>query len=171
MASGNVVGQIVNVMPPSTLFAVPGVRLGGSSPAEMVPIWSFDAATDWMIDFYCYLRGYAGGGLTVNLKWAAASATTGNTVWQAAIRSVADDAEDLDAAHTYDYNSGGQDLAPSLSGELSYDPVTFTDGADMDSLADGEYFVLRVRRDADSTSATDDMAGDAQLVSVEIRET
>lgn len=45
--------------------------------------------------------------------------------------------------------------------------VAFTDGADMDSVAVGESFRMKVTRDA----ASDDATGDAELVKVEIRET
>jgi hypothetical protein len=40
----------------------------------------------------------------------------------------------------------------------------------MDSLAAGEPFRLKVRRDADGTSGTDDIATDAELVRIVIRE-
>lgn len=171
MASGDIVGIIHGISFPGSNPATPDVRVGGSSPAESFPVYDFDAATDEMLDFHGVLKGYDGGGLTVEIKWAASTATSGNVVWQGAFRRIADDAEDIDSAHTYDYNNGGQDLAPSAAGELSYDDLTFADGADMDSLADGEEFIFRLRRDADSTAATDDMAGDAELVSVIIRET
>lgn len=168
MASGDVVGIINEIVPPSTLFAVFGTRLGGSTPAELVPFWAFDAATAWYLDFYCTLQGYAGGGLTVVLKWMAASATTGDTLWRAAVRRVADDAEDVDTSQTYDYNSVTATTA-SATGEFAYDTITFTSGADMDSLVNTEDFVLRVGRDA--AAGGDTMAGNAQLVSVTIRET
>ncbi|MBK7424296.1 MAG: hypothetical protein IPJ48_15125 [Propionivibrio sp.] len=74
-----------------------------------------------------------------------------------------DDVEDIDAAHTYDYNDV-DDTAASASGELSYPTVTFTNGADMDSWAAGEMATVRVRRNA--SHANDTMAGDAQLVGV-----
>lgn len=170
MASGQVVGIINNIMPPATSGAQPTVRAGGSTPAENVPLWAFDASSIEYLDYYCTLKNYASGGLTVELKWAAASATTGSVVWGAAVRRAADDAEDLDTSHTYDFNNASAAAAPSASGELSYDNVTFTDGADMDSLANNEAFVLRVRRDP--TNGSDDMAGDAQLwPSIVIRET
>ena len=41
----------------------------------------------------------------------------------------------------------------------------------MDSLAANESFRLKVTRDADGTTATDDMAGDAELLRVIIKET
>jgi hypothetical protein len=45
--------------------------------------------------------------------------------------------------------------------------VAVTDGANIDSIAVGESFRIRVRRDV----ANDDAAGDAELVAVELRET
>jgi len=45
--------------------------------------------------------------------------------------------------------------------------VAFTDGAQMDSVAVGELFRIKVTRDA----ASDDAAGDAELHAVEIKET
>ena len=171
MASGDIVAIIHEVMFPGANPATPDVRVGGSTPAESFSVYDFDATTDEMLDFKCTLWFYDSGGLTVPVAWAASSATSGNTVWQAAIRRIQDDAEDMDSSHTYDYNSSGQCTAPSASGELSYDNITFTDGADMDSVADGEAFILRLRRDADSTSATDDMTGDAEFFSLVITET
>jgi len=47
----------------------------------------------------------------------------------------------------------------------------FTDGAQMDSLANGEAYRLKIRRDADGTSGTDDITTDAELVAVVLRET
>lgn len=164
-----VVGRILRIVQPATLYAAEDVRVGGSTPAENFPVWNFDASTDEYLDFYCQLDpSYAGRGLTVRLAWAAASATSGNCIWRAAIRAFVDDTDDIDVSHTYDYNSITV-AAASASGEIVYDDVTFTSGSDMDSLAAGEFFILRVTRDADN--ASDTMTGDAQLVAVSIRET
>lgn len=161
MASGDVVVEILENMPPASASAAAGSRAGGSTPAEALTHWAFDADLIEIMDFKCRLRGYAGGGLTFTLPWMAATATTGATRWGVAIRRIQDDAEDIDAAHTYDYNDV-DDTCASLSGELSYPTVTFTDGADMDSWANGEMAIVRVRRNA--THANDTMLGDAQLV-------
>lgn len=160
MASGDLVGQILAASPPATLYATQDVRAGGSTPAENVPVMDFDDSTVEYMDFYGVVQGYDGGGLTVRLKWSATSATSGDCVWSGAFRRVADDAEDVDTAHTYDYNNVTV-TAPSASGEVDYAAITFTDGADMDSLADGEAFILRVRRFA--SDAADTMTGDAEL--------
>ena len=168
MATLDPVVQIVEIMPPSTTQAALIQRNGGSTPGERVLAWAFDAAAIEYLDFKCRLTRYAGGGLTFLLPWSATSATSGVTRWGIAIRAIPDDAEDIDASHTYDYNDV-DDTAASASGELSYPTITFTNGADMDSWADGEVAIVRVRRNA--THANDTMAGDAELWMIAGRET
>ena len=169
MATGDVVGVIYAINPTATAYATPDSRPGGSSPAEAVPVWDFDDTTDEYIDVYGVLAtNYSGGGLTVALYWSATSATSGAVVWRAAIRRIADDADDVDASQTYDFNSVTATTA-SASGEVDYTTITFTSGADMDSLAAGEQFILRLTRDADNGSDT--MTGDAELHAVVVRET
>lgn len=161
MASGQVVVQVLREMPPGSTFAALTKRVGGSTPAEGVLTWSFDASTIEYMDYLCYLLpNYAGGGITFILPWSATSATSNATRWGIAIRRVQDDAEDIDTAHTYDYNDA-DDTAASASGELSYPTIAFTDGADMDSWAAGEIAIVRVRRNA--SHANDNMTGDAEL--------
>lgn len=161
MASGDIVGIIGDIVPPTTLGASFDARVDASSPVAALPVYDFDDTDAEYLDFYCRLEGYASGGLTITVDWSATTATTGDVLWGAAIRRIADDAEDMDAAHTFDYNNATADTAASASGERSRVTVTFTDGADMDSLATGEPFVLRLRRLP--TDAADTMAGDAEL--------
>ena len=162
MASGDPVVQIIEIMPSETP-AIPDIRTGGTGEAEHTRVWDFDPSTIEYLDFLCRLHGYGGGGLTFRIFWAASSATTNETRWEIAIRALPDDAEDLDGSHTYAYNAVDA-TAPSASGELSYDTITFTDGADMDSWADGELAIVRLRRNA--SHANDDMAGDAELLAL-----
>lgn len=160
MASGDPVVQVLGLMPPGSNSATPDLRAGGSTPAEQVTVYDFDAAATEYLDWLCYLKGYDGGGLTFTRPWSASSATLGQIRIEMAIRRIQDDAEDIDGAHTYDSN-GVSDTAPSASGELSYPTISFTDGADMDNLADGELFILREFRDHDH--ADDGMSGDAEF--------
>jgi len=160
MASGDPVVQVLRAIPPGADAATQDVRAGGSTPAESVPVWDFDASSTEYLDFLCVLQGYDGGGLTFTLPWSASSATSGQVRWEVAIRRIADDAEDVDSSHSYSTN-GASDTAPSASGEVSYPTVTFTDGADMDSWADTELAIVRVMRDHDH--ADDGMTGDAEL--------
>jgi hypothetical protein len=155
-------------VPTATVGAAHGLLAGGSTPAEGVPYLAFDSATDESADFIGVMpRAYAGGGLTLTLHWAS-GVTTNATVWNAAFRRIADDAEDVDTSHSYDFNAVTATTASAV-GEVDYTTITFTNGADMDSLAVGELFNLRIARDADNGS--DDMAGDAYLIAVEIKET
>jgi len=132
-------------------------------------VLDFDAATDENAVFGGVLpTHYAGNGLTVTLVWSATTATTGDVVWNVAIEAHPDDAFDLDADGFAAANAATA-TAPSASGEVQYTDITFTDGADMDSLAAGESFRLKVTRDANH--ASDTMAGDAELHKVIVKET
>jgi hypothetical protein len=164
MASGDNVVEVIRDIPPGANAAAPAQRTGGSTPAEGVTVWAFDASTIEYMDFLCRLRGYDGGGLSFSHPWSGASATTGVVRWGIAIRRLQDDAEDIDTSQTYDFNDA-DDTVASVSGELSYPTITFTDGADMDNWADGELAIVRVRRNA--SHANDTMTGDAELWDLE----
>jgi hypothetical protein len=160
MASGNPIVQVIRVLPPATSFAYLTNIAGGSTPAERSLVWTFPDAAATYLDMLCALKGYGGGGLTLRLAWSSL-ATSNNAVWQAAIRRIVDDAEDMDTSHSYDYNNSGAVTAPSAVNELSYDSITFTDGADMDSWADNELAYIRLLRDP--AHASDNLANTAYL--------
>jgi hypothetical protein len=160
MASGDPVVRILSVNPPNASFAYESRILGTSTPAESLRVWTFPDAAAAYLDYLIYLRGYAGGGLTFRLAWSAAAATN-NAVWQLAIRRMQDDAEDLDTtSQTYDYNTVTA-TAPTAIGEHSVDNITFTNGADMDNLANDEFAILRLLRDP--AHASDSLANTAYL--------
>jgi hypothetical protein len=168
MASGDPVVQVLEIMTPGTTYAQVDIRPGGSSPTEQTVVWDFDTSTVEYLDFLCRLTKYAGGGLTFTLPWMASTATSNQVRWEIGIRAMPDDAEDMDASHTYDYN-GVSDTCASASGEVSYPTITFTNGTDMDSWANDEMGIVRVRR---LTSHTDDtMTGDAELLGLFGKET
>lgn len=162
MASGDVVVEIRGIMPPGANYATLDTRTGGSTPAEALPILAFDGAAIEYVDLLCRLsEKYAGGGLTFVLPYLMASATSGNVRLGVAIRALPDDAEDVDAAHTYDFNNV-TDAVPSAAGEIGYPTVAFTDGADMDNWAAGQLAIVRIRRDP--THTDDDNATDLGLI-------
>ena len=115
--------------------------------------------------------GYAGGGLTVQTWWAFTSATSGSLRVQAAIERMDVSALDLDETGAFAAFQSAGGTAPGTSGQVISVTVTFTSGAQMDSLAAGELFRLKIRRDADGTSGTDDITTDAELVAVLVKET
>lgn len=177
MASGDLLFTLPvgTLHPPATSGAAFTALAGASSPAERFVVAAFDTTTVEYLDtdLLTMPANYSGGGITVKVV-TAASATAGGTagyIFGAALREVADDAEDLDTtAHTYDFNDCAAEIQPpSVVGETSVDDITFTNGADMDSVGAGDQFVLRVRR---STSHADDTLGeDVYLHAVLIYET
>jgi len=150
--------------PPSSAFATLDTR-------NVHPTLDFDGATDEEAVFSDVLpRNYAGGGLTVRTFWAFTSATSGSLRVQAAVERMDASSLDIDADSFASFQSAGGS-APGTSGQIISVDVAFTDGAQMDSVAAGEMFRLKIRRDADGTSGTDDITTDAELLGVEIRET
>lgn len=148
--------------PPASNYATLDMR-------NNVAVLDFDAATDESAIFGSALpSAYAGGGLTVTLVWMATTATSGNVVWTAEIERHQDDAFDIDSDGFAAANTATA-TAASASGEQQYSAITFTDGADMDSLAASESFRLRITRDANNGSDT--MTGDAELLRVVVSET
>jgi hypothetical protein len=140
---------------------------GTSTDNEVFQVALFDDTADEILDFACQMPEHYSGttGITCTIQFAHSHASTGPT-WDMALRRVADDAEDLDTtAHTYAYNSVSAG-APSAIGEVGYDDITFSDGADMDSVAKNELFYLRIKRDA-----LTDGTGDAKLIMIYITET
>lgn len=167
MASGDslIIFRANDNEPPASAFATFDTRNG-------ISVLDFDADSDESAEFGGFMpRNYGGGGITVTIGWMATDTTvTGGhqARWDVALKSVSDDADDLDSKAYAAVNSGSFDEA-SASGEVDYAAIAFTDGADMDSVAAGEYFRMIVTRDANH--ADDDLTGDAELVFVEIRET
>lgn len=147
--------------PPSSAFATLDNR-------NNIPVLDFGAATDENAEFGLFMpRNYAGGGLTVVIGWMASTATSGNVVWNVGFKSVSDDADDLDTKSYAAVNTATA-AAATASGEVDYVEIPFTNGADMDSIAAGEYFRMKITRDADN--GADTMSGDAELLFVAIRE-
>lgn len=172
MASGDTLLILtpMDAVPTGTAYATLDTMTGAATPAEAVPVLDFDDSTAEYADFYCVLpRAYSGGGFTLQFYWSAA-ATANTAVLRAAFRRVADDAEDLDTtAHSYDFNQTGALTPPSAVGEVAYDTLAFNNGVDSDSVAVGEYFILRVGRNP--ADGNDTLVGDLSLHAVEVKET
>ena len=128
----------------------------------------FDGATNQSIIFGDTLsRNYAGGGLTVYLHIALSSETTGDTDWDVAFERVGSGSQDVDADGFATAQSTDNTTVPGTSGHVQVIAVTFTDGAQIDSIAVGEYYRMKVTRAA----VSDTSSGFAELYRVEIKET
>ena len=114
-------------------------------------------------------NAYDGNGLDVEIGWIAESATTGNVVWTAQIERQELDSANFDAdTESFATANSVTDAAPAASGNKTDAIISFTNGVDMDSLAAGEGFRIRIARD--QNNASDNMAGDAQILDIHIVE-
>ena len=158
---------------PATSFATLDTIAGGSTPAETISVLDFDANASEYKDFKFALPvGYTGDGLTVTIIFSMTSdhdeGTPHKVRWECAFARIDNDGIPISGDHAYAFN-GVSAIVPSVVSEVSYDNITFTDGADMDSLAAGEMAILRIYRDHDH--ADDNATGDAELQMIQIKET
>jgi hypothetical protein len=147
--------------PPASNFATLDTR-------NSHPCLDFDTTTQEAAVFTGLLpRSYGGGGITVYVHWAATSATSGTIGWDIAIERIGDGSQDTDSDGFASAQTVTAATVPATSGNVKITNVAITDGANMDSIAAGELFRLRIRRDV----ANDNAAGDAELFGIEVRET
>jgi hypothetical protein len=100
-------------------------------------------------------------GLSISIFWMATTATSGDCRWEVALER---GNTDLDA-DSFDTAQVGTTTTSGTSGIPNKTTITLTT---IDSVAVGEFFRLRVARDA--ANGADTMAGDAELIAVEIQQ-
>lgn len=163
MASGDTLLTLVPQCnePPASNFATPDTR-------NEHPVLDFDDTVNESAVFSDVMpRHYGGGGVTVYLHYAMTSAVALTVDWDVAFERIGDQQQDLDSDGFAAVQSVNNTTVPGDSGDVDIVPIPFTDGAQMDSIAVGEGFRLKVTRAADS----DDATGDAELRFIEIKET
>lgn len=159
MASGDLLDIPTPQLPAASAPAY-GEIAGGSTPAEDMDVFDFDASTAEYVDFYGRLsQKYSATGIDIDFSWSGATGTSGNVIWAAAIRRL-NTSETFSASHSYSAQSATSAVAGTLT-RPTETTISLTDGAQMDSLAAGEPYVLRVYRDA--ANGSDTLTGDAQL--------
>lgn len=168
MASGNTLAYfspLAATFPPSNPARLdmrnyhPMLRFAGSGNDEEVYFEGYLPAN------------YAGGGLSIDLEVGFSSATSGNSRWQADLERLNVAGPDVDADSFVGIFQSVGIVPNATSGITTKGTIALTSGAQMDSLAAGERFRLKIRRDQDGTSGTDDVTTDAELYGVTIRET
>jgi len=148
--------------PPSSNAATPDVRNGH-------PVLDFDDTTDEAAVFSGVMpRHYAGGGVTVYAtgSWTSDTTNTHTSQLEVSFERIGDAQQDVDA----DGFAAAKDLTltvPATSGLTDVGSVAFADGAEMDQVAAGELFRLKLALDASDSTHT----GDFELHAVEIKET
>lgn len=164
MASGNALNswKASDGIPPSTNYATQDTRNG-------VPVLDFDASTEETISFLGTLPAhYAGGGLTLKVRTMATSATSGDFVLGAAIERRHVSGDDLDS-DSFATEQTATSTTNGTSGKKTETSITFSSGANMDSLAAGEDFRLKLARKA--ADGADTMTGDLEVESLYLLET
>ena len=131
------------------------------------PVLDFDDTTQETAVFSGVLpAGYAGGGITVTIFCSLTSAVSGTVGWDVALERTQASTDDIDSDSFATAKTVTAVTVPGTSGQVLAMSVNLASGAEMDSLAAGELFRLRVRRDV----ASDNAVGDAELLAVSIKE-
>lgn len=149
-----------NNEPPSTNYATLDTR-------NNHPVLDFDTTTQETAIFSDMISaGYGGGDITVAVTAALTSATSGTLGWDVTFERVGT-AQDIDSDGFATAQTITAATVPGTSGFLITLSVSITAGAaGTDSLAAGEAYRLRIRRDV----ANDTAAGDAELWAVVVTE-
>jgi hypothetical protein len=146
-------------LPPTWAPATPDMRNGQ-------PVLDFG---DAVIEYTCFAgrmpRHYGGGGITASLMWTATTAISGSVFWATWV-------ERHNGAHDTDSDSFGSMVQASAAANAAgagcpvYTEIALAPGA-LDGVLPGDHFRLLIARDPAGGS----MIGDAELWSVELRET
>jgi hypothetical protein len=146
--------------------AIQRVKSSASAPAPYFLQLAFDASTEEWASFQFQMPADYASSPVAKLHYKMASATTGDVVWVVQIAAVSDgDSTDVDAKAFGTANSGTVTV-PGTAGFLDIASITLTNA---DTVAAGDFVVVRVARDADA--AGDTATGDAELVAAAIQYT
>ena len=163
MASGDTLAKFLpqSNEPPAAPFARVDRR-----PANGHPVLDF-ALTEEAVFSDVLLRGYGGGGITIYLHYAMTTAVADDIKLETSLERIGDQQQDLDVDGFAAPQNTGDIVVPATSGLVDIITSTHTNGAQMDSIAVGEGFRLKVKR---VVVVGVDASGDLELRFVEIKE-
>lgn len=131
------------------------------------PVLDFDDTTNEIAIFLGVLpRNYGGNGITATIIWTS-GVIVGDVVWDMQVERQ-NEGSDMSTS-SFAAAQSVTDTTNGTAERANYVEIPFTDGAQIDSLAIGEAFRIKLRRDA--VSGSDTLVGDAALRRIEIRET
>jgi hypothetical protein len=166
MAAGEtlVVFTPLGYEPPSTNYATLDTR-------NSHPVLDFDAAAATRAAVWTGVlpSNYSGNGITIYLHWAASTATSGNVVWQSSFEYISDGSLDIDSDGFASAVTWSAAATSGTSGIVTVSSQAHTNGAEIDSIVAGASFRLKIERLG--SNGSDTMAGDAEIVAVELQET
>ncbi len=142
----------------------PAANYATISTRNSIAILAFDDSTGESAIFngICPENAQLSSGLIVRIHWVAASATTGDCVWEVSFMAM-NSTTDIDA-DSFDTAASGTTTTAGTAGFTNVTAITITT---IDSLAAGQAYRLKVARTPGAGG--DDMVGDAQVHSVEVR--
>lgn len=165
MATGNtllVLGALA-ARKPSTAYPQFAVR-------NAHPVQKFDDTTEEACYFECILpRTYGGNGITVYVHWSATSAIALGVVWGISFERIGEGSQDSDSDGFASEKTVAASAPVAASGNVDIASLAFSNGAEIDSIAVGEWFRVKIARKVGN--ASDLMVGDAELWGLEIQET
>lgn len=143
--------------------AFPGLVKNGTNFPVMG--LAYDAASDEAAHWTFIADKYGSGNLTINVFWYAATATSGNIVWEAQIAAITADTDttNIETDTLATLNTVTDSHLGTQGKRLHKAVITL---GNLDSIAAGDWVTLRVARDANN--ASDTMTGDAILTKVQV---
>jgi hypothetical protein len=144
--------------PPASAYATFDTR-------NAISVLDFDAAADENAVFPSIVPEAADftTGIAVRIHWTATSATSGDTVWVGAFER---SNTDLDS-DSFATGVSGTSTTNGTSGIVTVTTINFS-GSEIDGVTAGDLFRFRLTRDADAGGDT--MTGDAEVISIELRQ-
>ncbi len=137
------------------------VKSSATAPGVYLLQLLFDASSEEWCCWAFRMPGDYAGGPVAKLQFKMASATSGAVVWDVRISATTPgDSQDVDAQDFGSANTATTPV-PGTAGYLAETAITLTNA---DSLAAGDFVVIRVARAA--TDGSDTASGDAELLAV-----
>lgn len=147
--------------PPAANFATLDIR-------NQHPVLDFEDTVNKYAVFSAILpRNYAGGGITAYITYGMSSAEANDIDWDLAFERIGDGQQDIDVDGFAAVQSVDNTTVPGDNTLTDIVNIPFTNGAQIDSIAVGELFRIKINRDA----VNDTAAGDAELHAIELKET
>lgn len=150
-------------------FATLDTRPAGANSSLLV--LEFDSAAIELSEFIGVINSNVSltNGVIVNIWWVAATATTGTVFWGAQLEKTSGKDLDVDYFNTPPYTGiVGNTVVSTATATNGVEIIASVTISDVGSLVAGDRFRMRVFRLAND-AVNDTMAGDAQLIAVELR--
>ena len=166
MSSGQNALRIFSIGSSDSNGAVAYVRKAGSTPQEIVRGHVFEESNDTYLDFVGRIENYVGGGLSIELELMPRLMTDNVARFGVAFR-VWGTSDDIDSSHSYVFTDVDFTM-PDAAGKRVRVVISVADGAGIDSAVNGDYVIMRVRREA--SHANDTHASDVAVVGTQVKE-